>query len=362
MGLTLQDDLPPFPQDVPTVPIARISHQKLLQRDEAECARALRACQTDGFFYLDLRTSAEGEALLDESDRLLALAKKAFDMPQDAKNTFTPERGVSIFGYRPPGRTKTTDKDQRQDTTEFFNIAKDHRHGFTESRTYPNILLDAKPLLKDFMKNAHACGQLALAALARQLGLAETEFTDKNTFNSPSGDHVRMTKKRPHTTADADGNAIGLASHTDFGSITILFNWLGGLQIQRQQPQAPQHNAAAANDEGPGEWAYVKPLPGHAIINLGDASVKFSNGALKSAKHRVVPAPGAQGGVDRYSVVYFVRPADETLMQPVEKFRTGGDVVKVGGKVGEEETRVYTAGEWNARRLKQMAGVHLGGN
>lgn len=53
-----------------------------------------------------------------------------------------------------------------------------------------------------------------------------------------------------------------------------------------------------------GGTGVCEPLPGHAIINLGDAMVMFSNGLLKSGKHRVVPAPGEQVHVDRCRVVY----------------------------------------------------------
>ncbi len=70
---------------------------------------------------------------------------------------------------------------------------------------------------------------VVLRTLARQLGLAETAFTDLNLFDKPSGDHCRLTRKAPHS---SDANAIGLPSRTDFGSVTVLFNWLGGLQIE----------------------------------------------------------------------------------------------------------------------------------
>lgn len=45
-----------------------------------------------------------------------------------------------------------------------------------------------------------------------------------------------------------------------------------------------------------GGWCYVRPLPGHAIVNLGDALVKFSKGGVRSSVHRVVKPPGRQGG------------------------------------------------------------------
>jgi hypothetical protein len=47
--------------------------------------------------------------------------------------------------------------------------------------------------------------------------------------------------------------------HTDFGSVTVLFNHMGGLQVLNPDSK---------------EWKYVKPEPGCAVINLGDAIVK----------------------------------------------------------------------------------------
>jgi hypothetical protein len=47
--------------------------------------------------------------------------------------------------------------------------------------------------------------------------------------------------------------------------------------------------------------------------------------------------------------VYFLRPIDEVLREPVEKYKHE-PVVAVGEKIREE--KVYTAGEWMARRLK----------
>ncbi len=84
--------------------------------------------------------------------------------------------------------------------------------------------------------------------------------------------------------------------------------------------------------------------------------VKFTNGALKSAKHRVVPPPGEQRSLDRYSVAYFVRPCNTSLMKPVGRFENGTHV-KVGGKmsVDDDDNKVYTAGEWMMKKAIQLA-------
>ena len=84
---------------------------------------------------------------------------------------------------------------------------------------------------------------------------------------------------------------LGQTAHTDVGSITVLFSQLGGLQVLGQS----------------GEWAFVKPKAGHAVINIGD-SLRFMAGkAIRSSLHRVVPHPDAWAKA-RYSVAYFMRP------------------------------------------------------
>jgi len=84
--------------------------------------------------------------------------------------------------------------------------------------------------------------------------------------------------------------------------------------------------------------------------------VKFTNGTLMSAKHRVVPSPGEQRSLDRYSVVYFGRPCNESLMKPVGRFENGTHI-KVGGKASadDDDHKVYTAGEWMVKKAIQMA-------
>jgi isopenicillin N synthase-like dioxygenase len=116
--------LPPFPSGLPLAPIARISSQKLLDGDEEAGKQVLEACQTYGFFYLDLSDSPEGEALIEESEQLLKLSEKSFDSPKEEKMRYELQKGVSMFGYKAAGTVKKTDKELRPDTTEFWNISK----------------------------------------------------------------------------------------------------------------------------------------------------------------------------------------------------------------------------------------------
>ncbi|KAB5580944.1 hypothetical protein GE09DRAFT_949752 [Coniochaeta sp. 2T2.1] len=332
--------LPPFPPHLPHAPIARISSASLLASSATATERLLRACQTYGFFYLDLRDSDVGRSLISGAEELLSLSKRSFgEFSLEEKNAFHLEKGVSLFGYKAAGTVKQTDASKRPDSTEFWNVGKDHMCGVAPSRPYPEVITERRELFKGFMKGAHGVGMAVCRALEKEMRLKRGELEGLNQFEKPSGDHVRLTRKK----AVQDEGAVGLPSHTDFGSVTVLFNWLGGLQIESRTPGRE------------GSWEWVVPVEGHAVVNLGDAMVTFTNGALKSAKHRVVPAPGAQGKHDRYSVVYFVRPHNDALMKPLPKFDKGKRV-KVAGKFGEQvgEEEVLSAGEWMVRRAKQL--------
>ncbi|KAJ9634673.1 hypothetical protein H2204_006122 [Knufia peltigerae] len=344
LSTQLDGTLPPFPESLNHAPIAEISSRKLLAKDPETTTAVWKACQTYGFFYLDMTDSDPGSKLVTDAEQLYGLSKKTFALPFEEKDKYDFRRRKALFGYKPSGSVKKTDASQRPDTTEFFNVGKDCLFDVAPSNPYPEVIQDARPLLRDFCKGAHEMAMDILRTLARAAGEDDEEiFVNLNRFEESSGDHVRLTLKRP---SDESKSEIGLASHTDFGSVTILFNWLGGLQIESRTPGRI------------GEWEYVKPMPGKAIINLGDAMVSFSNGALKSAKHRVVESPGPQAGMERVSIVYFVRPTHHSLMKPVGKFDgEGASRIRVGGKFADNivDEKVYTAKEWLEERYVQLS-------
>lgn len=167
---------------------------------------------------------------------------------------------------------------------------------------------------------------MILAHLNNHLGLPTNTLQNLHRIDAQSGDQVRLIKAPPQPT---DDRQLTLGEHTDFGSVTVLFNRMGGLQVLPPGKDA--------------QWCYVKPLPGHAIINLGDAMAKFTNGLLRSNIHRVVSPPGAQAESTRYSLVYFSRPENEVLMKRLE----GSS--KIPEAEGDEEEDI-NAKDWIIRR------------
>lgn len=191
------------------------------------------------------------------------------------------------------------------------------------------------------MLNAHTLVRLILGHLNTHLHLSPNTLTSMHRQDAVSGDQIRIVKSPPQPPSDFK---TALGKHTDFGSITILFNQLGGLQILPPPSLVPEGKEP--------EWTYVKPLPGHCIVNLGDAMVKFTNGLLRSNIHRVVSPPGEQAKETRYSLVYFSRPEDEVVLKTLE-----GSVVIPKLKEGDSEEEQMNSKEWiklQAMRLRKI--------
>ena len=205
-------------------------------------------------------------------------------------------------------------------------------------KTHP-MILDQKDLLLEFTRDSRSTIDLMISILEQHLGLATGQLAQLHRVTERSGDHVRFNQAAniPHSEERAKSG-----EHTDFGTLTILFNWVGGLQIRLPDTD---------------KWVWVKPRPGHAVINLGDALVKFTAGILRSNIHRVVPPVGAQAGCTRNSLVYFSRPEDSVVLRRIK-----------GGIIDEQpvddEGPAITSEEWIMRRSSgDLKGVytHKGG-
>lgn len=201
------------------------------------------------------------------------------------------------------------------------------------------MIENAQVLLSSF---AHRCRQvvhLLLSIIESHLSLAAGTLLKLHRNNTSRGDFISLQHR---ASEPAIWSEVQKGEHTDFGSITMLFNWLGGLQIRDQ--------TSASNR--PGDWVYIKPIPGSCVINLADSLVKLTAGILKSNIHRVAPAPGSQAGLPRYSLAYFAHPNDDVDLVPVK----GGLVDAAAGTSEGEE--VVKAAEWTSRRsLGDLRGV-----
>ncbi|KAF5017668.1 hypothetical protein F66182_10383 [Fusarium sp. NRRL 66182] len=177
--------------------------------------------------------------------------------------------------------------------------------GMIDPLPRPEPFEKGRAVFASFMKRSHSIVTLLLDIFNDSLQLPKGTLSSLHQLEAMSGDAVRLIKAPPQPRSSRQG--ITLPEHTDYGSITFVFNQLGGLQVL-----PPGRDA---------QYLYVEPLPGHMIVNIGDALVKFTNGLFRSNIHRIVAPPGAQGDFTRYSVVYFSRPNDHVHLKRLEGSR-----------------------------------------
>lgn len=113
-------NIPPFPLDIPTAPLYRLS-LSTLRSDPAESARLFQSSQDLGFFYLDVRGDVEGEKLLKEADQVFELAPKFYDLGRDELSKFDYKSRGSYMGYKGSG-TSIVDEKGNLDRNEFYNV------------------------------------------------------------------------------------------------------------------------------------------------------------------------------------------------------------------------------------------------
>lgn len=225
-------------------------------------------------------------------------------------------------------------EDGSPDRMAFYNLSQDDILGNSPCRPAPAIVETHRPDFRDFFHHARLILSRLLSCLDAPLGLQDGTLISFSPLEKASGTSLRLLKALP--SASSSDRRTDLVGHTDLGSITMLFNVVGGLQIlPPSAPDVPQDS----------DWRFVRPMPDCALINLGDAMVQWSCGVVRSNMHRVATAPGAQREVERLSVAYLLRPALETSMQ-----RLRGETTVTE----DEEEEFISAKDWERMRAAQI--------
>jgi len=256
------------------------------------------AVHKDGFFSVIGTGFTEEEVI-----RQYSIGQAFFAQPREAKNK--PELNCDFaegnyFGYRPCNEKRIKDTDVL-DNVESINIPKFIPTYDNDPRCRQPFLRPFEEEIADFSRKAWDVARKILVLFALILELPEDFFVERHLYESPSEDHLRYMLYHPRSAADDKkvDNSWG-RSHTDFGSLTLLWSQnVAGLQIRTLE----------------GEWKYVKPVDNGIIVNVADTLSFWSAGYLRSTIHRVKRPPLDQQ-IDRLGLFYFVRPGDDADIVP----------------------------------------------
>jgi isopenicillin N synthase-like dioxygenase len=253
------------------------------------------ACTEVGFFYV----AGHGvpAAVI---DRLVGEAGAFFHQPPEIKartaiNRY--HRGFSALG------DATMYGAARPDYKEFFTVGlelpkSDPDVVAGEPLRGPNNWPTEQPALKSAMADYYAamgaCGATLLGAVAVSLGQSADFFAARYAKRLQRTQAIYY----PPQPAALGDDQFGVADHTDFGCITLLWqDDIGGLEVLSRAGDA---------------WVQATPIPGTLVINVGDLLARWTNDRYRSTRHRVVN----RSGRERFSIATFYDPSFKAMVDP----------------------------------------------
>lgn len=190
--------------------------------------------------------------------------------------------------------------------------------------------------MEDFYESCFKVELEILTALAQALGISEEHM--RALHNRAENEFRLLHYPAVNASELADGTATRIAEHTDFGSITMLFqDSVGGLQVENQQQLGTFDGVESADKT-------------EIILNIGDSLQRLTNDTFRAACHRVTYPPTVRVGSDdvlpeRFSIAYFAKPNRTASLFPFKEFITPATPCKYDD---------ITAWDYNNRRIAKL--------
>jgi isopenicillin N synthase-like dioxygenase len=281
--------------EIPVVDVAAL--ESGAAAEVAKVGQALRgAAETVGFFYV--RNHGVPQHLI---DAVFEAAQRFFALPQETKERVRineRHRGfIAIGGAKMYDKARIDLKESYLWGLELPPDDPDIRAGkpLIGANNWPDFLPGFRDTLVAYHGAVSDCGRRLMGGLAVSLGLPRSFF--ETAFAKPlaRGSLIYYPPQPP----DLGTDQFGVAPHSDYGGITLLYqDDAGGLQVRSRS----------------GDWVTAHPIAGTFVINIGDLMARWTNDRFASTPHRVVNSSGRA----RYSVALFFDPAFDTVIDPAD--------------------------------------------
>jgi isopenicillin N synthase-like dioxygenase len=326
----------PIASDFREIPVLDVC--ALGRGDDAAAARVadeIRRASVDvGFFYVT------GHGVPRDLMRATLLAAKYFFLLPDAvKRSVLVNRAHR--GYVPFAQTTQPGR-KRPDLKESFNfaypfpaevLATQQGRSLIGPNQWPAGERVWRAVLEDYYRAVFDLGQRILEGFAIALGLPRSFFRSR--YRNPLV-RARLLHYPPGP-VEPDEHQFGAAEHTDYGTITILWqDDVGGLQVRNRA----------------GDWIDAPCLEDAFVINIGDMLARWSNDLFVSTPHRVVNPSGRE----RYSVPVFYDPDYDTVVECLPNCASPGHPPRHDPIVAGDYITARYDGTYSYRRPAAAAG------
>jgi isopenicillin N synthase-like dioxygenase len=299
------------------------------RHDHAAMRKAAReiydACTTLGFFYI-VNHGVRDEVI----DRAAMAARQFFAFPVEVKQQVAANANHRGFHARGDALMYGA---KRPDEKEFYSIGLELPEDdpsvlagepLRGPNNWPSFMGGLQPALYAYFNEVGSCGADLLRVVALSLGLDEAFFADKYTKPLQRTQIIYYPPQPPEVEPDR----FGVAPHSDYGCITLLWqDTNGGLQVRSLESKS---------------WIDARPIGGSFVVNVGDLLARWTNDRFSSTAHRVVNLSGRE----RYSIATFYDPDFSATVDPRE----------LGGAAPEWRYEPVRAGDYILGRFDQSFG------
>ncbi|MEO0936927.1 MAG: 2-oxoglutarate and iron-dependent oxygenase domain-containing protein [Pseudomonadota bacterium] len=272
--------------------IPRLDAAKLIARDPAALDALRQAAAGVGF--ATVHNTALPAARVAE---VIEVYRAFFHLPESFKQSVDMARTGANRGWGAPG-SEQVDPEANPDYKQFFDVGVSlpEGHPLAAMPVYaPNHWPDV-PGFRDVVSAYYdaACGVAMDVLRALSLALGRPRDAFDAAFDPPMA--LLRGNYYPERPDWAGAKDFGIATHTDYGCLTLLAtDGTPGLEVRQRG----------------GGWIKVAPPVGEFAINFGEMMEIWTGGDVKATPHRVVGT-----AAERISVPLFFNPSHDTNVAP----------------------------------------------
>ena len=273
--------------------IPRIDLAALKTGDDAALT-AMNEAVSDVGFATVYNTALTGTRVRE----VIEMYRAFFKLPEEDKQPFDMAATGSNRGWGAAG-SEQVNAQANADYKQFFDCgvtldADDVRLGtpFYAPNLWPDNPERFEDVIRAYYSDASRVAMDVLRGVAQSIGKPRGSFDAA--FDAPMA--VLRGNYYPARPAWAGEKDFGIATHTDYGCLTLLAtDGSPGLEVRKRG----------------GGWIPLSAEPGEFIINFGEMMEFWSDKAIRATPHRVVG-----GRAERVSVPLFFNPTYETNVAP----------------------------------------------
>ena len=295
--------------------IPLVDFEQMLDRDPAAMDAIREGAMEVGFFLLTNTPLTPARIT-----RVLDTYRQFFLQPEDQKAAVDMARTGSNRGWGAPGSEKV-DPNANADYKQVFDIGfelpandpvRDEKIRFYADNQWPDGQEDFRAELLAYYAAALKVARQLIAGVAHAIGQDEAYFANK--FTRPMA--LLRGNYYPPRPPWAGPRDFGIATHTDYGCLTLLaLDGTPGLEVRKRG----------------GGWIEVNADPGTFAINFGEMMQMWTGGRVRATPHRVVGTDA-----ERLSVPLFVNPNHDVNVAP-----EGADPIRAGDHLAKRFEETY---------------------